>query len=111
LVVGLGEMMELGKETSRYHFDAGQLIAGVGARYLVVLGEHGPQVIQGACKGGMNIKQTQLATNHTEMSDAIKGNVRRGDILFLKGSRKVALDKVVEVIKGYFGVSRGRNAL
>ena len=111
LVVGLGEMMELGKETSRYHFDAGQLIAGVGARYLVVLGEHGPQVIQGACKGGMNIKQTQLATNHTEMSDAIKGNVREGDIVFLKGSRKVALDKVVEVIKGYFGVSRGRNAL
>jgi UDP-N-acetylmuramoyl-tripeptide--D-alanyl-D-alanine ligase len=105
LVVGLGEMMELGKETSRYHFDAGQLIAGVGARYLVVLGKHGPQVIQGACKGGMNIKQTQLATNHTEMSDAIKGNVREGDIVFLKGSRKVALDKVVEVIKGYFGVS------
>ena len=111
LVVGLGEMMELGKETSRYHFDAGQLIAGVGARYLVVLGEHGPQVIQGARKGGMNIKQTQLATNHTEMSDAIKGSVREGDIVFLKGSRKVALDKVVEVIKGYFGVSRGRNAL
>jgi len=59
----------------------------------------------------MNIKQTQLATNHTEMSDAIKGNVRRGDIVFLKGSRKVALDKVVEVIKGYFGVRRDRNAL
>jgi UDP-N-acetylmuramyl pentapeptide synthase len=45
------------------------------------------------------------------MSDAIKGSVREGDIVFLKGSRKVALDKVVEVIKGYFGVSRGRNAL
>ncbi|NVL92482.1 MAG: hypothetical protein HWN71_05530, partial [Desulfobacterales bacterium] len=90
-----------------YHFDAGQLIAAMGARYLVVLGEHGQQVIEGARKGSMNAAQTQLATTHAEMSDAIKAHVRQGDILFLKGSRKVALDKVVEAIKGYFGVSRG----
>ena len=107
LVVGLGEMMELGEETPKYHFDAGQLIAAMGARYLVVLGEHGQQVIEGARKGSMNAAETQLATTHAEMSDAIKAHVRQGDILFLKGSRKVALDKVVEAIKGYFGVSRG----
>jgi len=112
LVVGLGEMMELGKEASRCHFDAGQLIAGMGARYLVVMGEHGHQVIEGACKGGIDTRQTYLATNHAEMSDAIAGNTREGDIVFLKGSRKVALDKVVEVIKGYFGVSEEQeNAL
>jgi len=107
LVVGLGEMMELGKETSKYHFEAGQLMAVMGVRYLVVLGEHGRQVIEGACKGGMDITQTHLATTHTDMIQAIKANVREGDIVFLKGSRKVALEKVVEVIKGYFGVSKG----
>ncbi len=107
LVVGLGEMMELGKETSKYHFDAGQLMAGMGVRYLVVLGEHGRQVIEGACKGGMDIAQTHLAITHTDMINAIKANVREGDTVFLKGSRKAALDKVVEVIKGYFGVSKG----
>lgn len=104
LVVGLGEMLELGKETAKYHFDAGHLIAGMGTRYLVVLGEHGRQIIEGACKGGMDIEQTYLATTHTEMIDAIKAQVREGDVVFLKGSRKMALDKVVEVIKGYFGV-------
>jgi len=108
LVVGLGEMMELGKETARYHSDAGQLVAGMGVRYLAVLGEHGRQVIEGACKGGMDITQTHLAANHAEMSDAIKANVREGDVVFLKGSRKVALDKVVEVLKGYFGASKGQ---
>jgi UDP-N-acetylmuramoyl-tripeptide--D-alanyl-D-alanine ligase len=104
LVVGLGEMMELGKEASKYHFDAGQLVAGAGARYLVVLGEHGRQIIEGACKGGMDIKKTYLAANHAEMIDAIKARVREGDIVFLKGSRKVALDKVVEAIKNEIGV-------
>jgi len=107
LVVGLGEMMELGKEAPGYHFDAGQLVAGMGTRYLVVLGEHSRQVIEGALKGGMDITQTYLAANNAEMIDAIKANVREGDIVFLKGSRRVALDKVVEDIKGYFGVNRG----
>ncbi len=104
LVVGLGEMLELGKETAKYHFDAGHLIAGMGTRYLVVLGEHGCQIIEGACKGGMDIDQTHLATTHIEMIDTIKTQVREGDVVFLKGSRKMALDKVVEVIKGYFGI-------
>lgn len=104
LVVGIGEMMELGKEASRYHFDAGQLIAGIGARYLVVFGEHGSRIIEGACKGGMSITQTYLASNHAEMIDAIKARVREGDIVFLKGSRKMALDEVVEAIKNEIGV-------
>jgi UDP-N-acetylmuramoyl-tripeptide--D-alanyl-D-alanine ligase len=107
LVVGLGEMMELGKEASRYHFDAGQLMAGMGVRSLVVLGEHGRQVIEGACKGGMDISQTYLAANHGEMIDAIKANIREGDIVLLKGSRKAALDVVVEGIREYFGVRKG----
>ena len=107
LVIGLGEMMELGKESSKYHFDAGQLVADMGARYLVVMGEHGPNVIEGACKGGMDRKQTHIATTHAEMSDSIKANIQKGDILFMKGSRKVALDKVVEDISEYFGPSKG----
>ncbi|MBW1672698.1 MAG: UDP-N-acetylmuramoyl-tripeptide--D-alanyl-D-alanine ligase [Deltaproteobacteria bacterium] len=107
LVIGLGEMMELGKESSKYHFGAGQLVADMGARYLVVMGEHGRNVIEGACKGGMDRKQTHIATTHAEMSDSIKAHIQKGDILFMKGSRKVALDKVVEAVSEYFGLSKG----
>ncbi len=107
LVIGLGEMMELGKESSKYHFNAGQLVADMKARYLVVMGEHGRDVIEGAWKGGMDRKQTHIATTHAEMSDSIKAHIKKGDILFMKGSRKVALDKVVEGISEYFGLSRG----
>jgi len=104
LVVGLGEMMELGKEASKYHYDAGQLVASMRARYLVALGEHGRQIIEGALKGGMDAKQTHLSTSHAEMIDVLKARAREGDIIFLKGSRKVALDEVVEAIKNEIGV-------
>jgi UDP-N-acetylmuramoyl-tripeptide--D-alanyl-D-alanine ligase len=107
LVVGFGEMMELGQESSKYHVDAGKQIADMGARYLVTLGEHGAHVIEGACQGGMERAQTRLAANHSEMIDALKANVRGNDIILLKGSRKVALDKVVEAIKDFYGISKG----
>jgi len=106
LVIGLGEMMELGKESSKYHFEAGQLVADTGAKYLVVMGEHGRNVIEGAYKRGMDRNQTHIATTHAEMSDSIKAHIRKGDILFMKGSRKVALDRVVEAVSEYFGLSK-----
>jgi len=107
LVIGLGEMMELGKESPKYHFDAGRLVADMGVRYLVVMGEHGRNVIEGACQGGMDREQTYIATTHAEMSDSIKAHVRKGDVIFMKGSRKLALDKVVESVSEYFGLSKG----
>jgi UDP-N-acetylmuramoyl-tripeptide--D-alanyl-D-alanine ligase len=112
LVVCLGEMLELGKEAAKYHFNAGQLIAGIGTRYLVVMGEHGHHVIEGAREAGMRMQQTFLATTHTEILEALKANVREGDIVFLKASRKVALDKVVEGMKKHLGVPKGeKNAV
>jgi UDP-N-acetylmuramoyl-tripeptide--D-alanyl-D-alanine ligase len=105
LVVGLGEMLELGVDAPRYHFDAGKRIAVMGTRFLAVLGEHGHQVIEGACKEGMVPAQTFHASDHEEMIEAIRANVREGDVVFLKGSRRVALDRVVDGLKESFGMS------
>jgi len=104
LVVGFGEMLELGVDTHHYHFEAGKRIGALGARFLAVLGEHGPQVIEGARREGMVTAQTVYASDHTDMIEAIKGNVRKGDIVFLKGSRRVGMDKVVDRLKEHFGM-------
>jgi len=105
LVVGLGEMLELGTQAPQLHRDAGRLIAGSGTRYLVALGEHGAQIVEGACEGGMDKAQTHLATSHDEMIDVLKAQVREHDIVFLKGSRRVFLDKVVDDMKEFLGIS------
>jgi UDP-N-acetylmuramoyl-tripeptide--D-alanyl-D-alanine ligase len=105
LVVGLGEMLELGTQAPQLHRDAGRLIAGAGTRYLVALGEHGAQIVEGACEGGMDKAQVHLATSHEEMIDVLKAQVREHDIVFLKGSRRVFLDKVVADMKEFLGIS------
>ena len=104
LVVGVGEMLELGAEAPQLHRHAGRRIAETGARYLVALGEHGAQVMEGAREGGMDKARTHLATSHAEMIDALKEQVREHDIVFLKGSRRLSLDKVVDVMKEFFEV-------
>ncbi len=111
LLVGLGEMMELGKEASLLHFNAGELVADAGVKFFVALGKHGQQLIEGAFKGGLAKAQTCLATSHGEMFDMIKANVKEGDTIFLKGSRGMALENVVQAIKDYFGVSKDRIGL
>jgi UDP-N-acetylmuramoyl-tripeptide--D-alanyl-D-alanine ligase len=112
LVVGLGEMLELGVETTRYHVEAGKRFGALGTRFLAVLGEHGNEVIEGALKEGMAPAQTFHASDHGEMIEAIKANVREGDIVFLKGSRRVGLDIVVDDLKESFGMSEDtENAL
>jgi UDP-N-acetylmuramoyl-tripeptide--D-alanyl-D-alanine ligase len=105
LVVGLGEMLELGTQAPQLHRDAGRLIAETGTRYLVALGEHGAEIVKGACKGGMDSGQTHLAKSHGEMIDVLKAQVREHDIVFLKGSRRAFLDKVVEGIKDFLGIN------
>jgi len=104
LVIGLGEMLELGIEATRYHVEAGKRIGALGARFLAVLGEHGHEVIEGALKEGMAPAKTFHASDHGEMIEAIKANVRQGDIVFLKGSRRVGLDRVVDDLKKSFGM-------
>jgi len=71
-----------------------------------VLGEHGNEVIEGARNEGMEPAQTVYASNHADMIEAIKANVRQGDIVFLKGSRRVGMDAVVDGLKEYFGMSK-----
>jgi UDP-N-acetylmuramoyl-tripeptide--D-alanyl-D-alanine ligase len=105
LVVGFGEMLELGLETTRYHVEAGRCIGALGTRFLAVLGEHGHEVIEGAQKEGMAPARTFHASDHAGMIEAIKANVRQGDIVFLKGSRRVGLDVVVNGLKESFGMS------
>lgn len=58
-------------------------------------------MIQGAVVAGMPLKQAEAVRTHAEMAKRIREEMREGDIIFLKGSRKMTLEKVVEDLKGH----------
>ena len=99
ILVGLGEMFELGDETVKAHREAGAMVADLGARFFVALGEHGKIMIQGAVDKGFPRERAVEVRDHKEMEERIRAEMKAGDFVFLKGSRRAGLDKVAERLK------------
>jgi UDP-N-acetylmuramoyl-tripeptide--D-alanyl-D-alanine ligase len=96
LIVGLGEMHELGAETERAHQEAGQAVAALNVALFITLGEHGRHMIEGARREGLAEDRTLSAENHAVMLEILSAVLKKKDLVLLKGSRKAGLEKVAE---------------
>jgi len=99
LIVGLGEMMELGEEAIPAHLEAGAMAAEIGASYLFVMGEHGGEMLTGALEKGFSRKRAMETSSHQEMAQKIEEIAEKDDLILLKGSRMTGLEKVSEILK------------
>lgn len=100
IIVGLGEMLELGDATASAHYEAGRRVAQLGAYRLLTMGEHAHQLVRGAIDSGMPSSQVEEVETHAEMAGKIRDDMGEGDLILLKGSRKMGLEKVVEELRG-----------
>jgi UDP-N-acetylmuramoyl-tripeptide--D-alanyl-D-alanine ligase len=96
VVLGIGEMLELGAETEAAHRDAGRAAAHIDVYRLLAMGQHASLVVAAAVEAGMDRKRVEVVRDHNEMVARIIEDLKAGDIVLIKGSRKVALDRVVE---------------
>jgi UDP-N-acetylmuramoyl-tripeptide--D-alanyl-D-alanine ligase len=99
LIVGLGEMMELGDETAKSHLEAGDMVAESGAAYLFAMGDHADEMVKGALEKGMPAERAVETESHLDMARKIEEVVKKGDLILLKGSRKMGLEKVFQSLK------------
>ena len=88
--------MELGEATVPSHIDAGRMVAKLGTHYFLAMGEHAHEMINGAIDSGMPRMRAQVVTSHDEMVNKIRDEMAEGDLVFVKGSRKMCMEKVVE---------------
>jgi len=98
VIIGLGEMMELGEESERAHLEAGEMVAEVGVHLFVAMGDHAEKMLEGAVSHGLPKSRTILAASHGEMVRVIREELKGGDLLFLKGSRRMGLDRVASLL-------------
>ena len=100
ILVGLGEMLELGAVSSSAHREAGRMVAGIGAHLFLAMGPHAGDMIAGARESGMPASRAFTVEDHEEMAAGFKGVTAPGDVVFLKGSRGMALERVAERLLG-----------
>ena len=95
-VAVLGDMLELGPEGPRFHREAGEAAARQG--FVVAgVGELSRELVNGAQSAGGSAVWLPDAK---AAADWAAGEVRRGDVVLVKGSRGVKLDGVVRRLLG-----------
>jgi UDP-N-acetylmuramoyl-tripeptide--D-alanyl-D-alanine ligase len=97
----LGDMFELGGQSRQQHLKLGKRIAPYRLSALYLLGaEATQQVRRGAVRGGMPPEKIFVGKDHSDLARQLLRRVKRGDWLLLKGSRGMAMEKIVDILKG-----------
>jgi UDP-N-acetylmuramoyl-tripeptide--D-alanyl-D-alanine ligase len=97
-VAVLGDMRELGPEAPRFHRESGELAARLGFSPVLGVGELSRELTAGARSAGAEAHWVADATAAAEWAVA---RVQLGDLVLVKASRGVGLDRVVrELLPG-----------
>ncbi len=92
----LGDMLELGKDSKKIHFEAGRWVKDAGVDFLITIGEYAQFMGEGARESGLPPEKIASFPNKEEALPFLLELVREGDVILVKASRKLALDKIVE---------------
>ena len=92
-VAVLGEMLELGPDAERYHEEVGRLAAGA-ASVLIAVGAHAAAYERGYGEAGEAIRAAEAA----DAADLVREVIREADVVLIKGSRAVGLERVTEAL-------------
>lgn len=100
----LGDMLELGAFSAEAHGELGGRVAKEGFDYLLAMGEFAGIMAAGAVKAGMDRKRIVTCAGAEEMNKALsdllgKGKIGTGDLLLIKGSRGMRMERFIEPLK------------
>jgi UDP-N-acetylmuramoyl-tripeptide--D-alanyl-D-alanine ligase len=93
----LGDMLELGKFTEEEHYIVGEKIFGV-ADILITVGPRAKSIVEGATKKGFIQKNIYSFDSSKTIANFLEGIVEKGDVILMKGSQGVRLERAVEAI-------------
>ena len=95
----LGDMLELGEKEGEFHAAAGRMAARSGWDLLITVGPLANRMAEGAAAAGMVRKQILSFADSAEAAGSIVPLLREGDLVLVKGSRGVQMEKIVEALK------------
>ncbi len=94
----LGEMMELGPYTEQGHREVGEYAFKAGMQKLIAVGERARDIARGAEAAGMSRDYIFYFPAAAEAGKFLQNRIRPGDLLLIKGSQAVRMEKIVKEI-------------
>ena len=123
-ILAAGEMLELGQESARLHHEAGALAASKGMDWIFGVQGMAKEIVRGAedkersfvpakSAGTQDDKRASTRTRFFDTPDEaatfLCEFVEPGDLLLVKGSRGVKMERIVEALTGKYALAAGRN--
>ena len=101
-VAVLGEMLELGEGHDSGHLAVGEAAARV-AEQIIVVGEGAGGIAAGAVDAGLDASRVHHVPDADAALDALLPRLRDDDVVLIKASRGVGLDRVVDGLRLHLG--------
>ena len=99
-IVVCGDMRELGDEAQGLHRRLGdEVVTLCGADELLACGDHAPDVIAGAFDAGMPRQRGKAYREPAETLPRLSASVEPGDVVLIKGSRAMAMERLVQALQ------------
>jgi len=96
----LGDMLELGNFTEEAHQQIGQKVSELSIDLLLAMGEKAPIVVESAIRHGFPMEKARIVESHSEAISLLRQMIQSGDWILVKGSRGMAMEKIVEGLAG-----------
>ncbi len=97
-IVVAGEMLELGPSSPQLHREIGRKCEECGVRWLLAVQGDARFFLEGAAEAGLPEERGRFFEGVAEVGEFCRGLLRPRDVVLVKGSRRVGLEKVTELL-------------
>src|SRR5690349_7475796 len=98
-ILAAGEMRELGATSGELHRDAGAAAAKSGkVDWIISVAGDAAQILEGAVAAGFDRAKTKFFASSEEAGAFVQKFFQPGDLLLVKGSRGVKMERIVEAL-------------
>ncbi len=98
----LGDMGELGPESMRLHWQIGKQVVALGQAELVIAcGRHAREIVAGARAAGLAAARAIPCATVDDGLPYLGQAIQPGDVVLLKGSRSMAMERMIEGLAHY----------
>lgn len=101
-IIVCGDMADLGDQAASFHRRlGGQVVTVAHADLLIACGEHARDVVAGARAAGMPPRHSIPCRTPDDALPYLGQAINPGDVVLVKGSRAVAMERVIEAMHEY----------
>jgi len=100
-----GEMLELGADSSLLHREAGRVAGARKLDWVIAVQGHAQQLAAGATEAGLPTSHAKVFAKSADAAAFLVSLIEPGDLLLVKGSRGVKMERVVEALRAKYALA------